>query len=670
MKLKDVGFFQRHLEKVLLGAVAVFALTVIGIYLVGDPFTVEINNRRVAPGEVSAVVAQRAAELQRRLNDEQSLGDREAVPEPPDLTTGFRSVLVRQPDRFAQLWPIGAGPMPLAAFEPPEGIDTPYYVPRPQMPENVIARPSYGALGRQPQEMGSAVYRRIVDLVGHEEPRDFRYASVGGEFNVDEWRRKLEQKPEDAEGAQLRRLWWARMVGVAGVFVERQRLDPLTGEWSETTLIEPLPHQIAFHPADRVQWSSRDAEAALSFIRENQPRIQQAPFVPLKGDRQWRPPHRMPAPLGAIELNRLQTLNRNIERATTQIARFESLLQRRNLPRDQESEIRERLERQYYDRQRALRERNELLGLEVEQERGMEPRPGRFERPDMPQRPAGSQRGSGGPFDSPTPEAVRASIPHRGDYPRDGRSHDQPRYLYDQGSDGRRDYDYRDQRGGMPSDIWNRDQRRGGVAEDEEPRDHIVRIWAHDLTVEPGQTYRYRLIVTVLNPLFRQDRVPDEQREYYYDKLALGPDEQTLAETSWTDPVRIDPEYYFFLVGGSAENELAEIEFWQIYDGAWRRGEFQVRPGDPIAGQVEIETAEGTIALDMGAEAVLVDLVSRGGGGMRSASDAMRMLYYDKRHNAMADRMVDEDRESIDRMRLESEITLQRALARQAQAGR
>ena len=132
-----------------------------------------------------------------------------------------------------------------------------------------------------------------------------------------------------------------------------------------------------------------------------------------------------------------------------------------------------------------------------------------------------------------------------------------------------------------------------------------VRIWAHDITVEPGGRYRYKLVASVVNPLFAETNLAPEQREANRDRLLLRPDEQAIDEMPWTDPVDVDPVLQFFLVDGNVSIGLAEIEVWRPYNGRWVVGAFSLRPGDRIGGEGE---SVGGSTIDLTLDALLVDI--------------------------------------------------------------
>ena len=42
----------------------------------------------------------------------------------------------------------------------------------------------------------------------------------------------------------------------------------------------------------------------------------------------------------------------------------------------------------------------------------------------------------------------------------------------------------------------------GDAGAGEEQEESVIQIWAHDITIEPGRTYRYRFTVELYNPFF------------------------------------------------------------------------------------------------------------------------------------------------------------------------
>jgi hypothetical protein len=118
-----------------------------------------------------------------------------------------------------------------------------------------------------------------------------------------------------------------------------------------------------------------------------------------------------------------------------------------------------------------------------------------------------------------------------------------------------------------------------------------LEIWAHDDTVEAGHTYRYRIILSMRNPLFNTQGIaadPNDAKDY-----AL------TAETDWSETVTIPPQTYFFFTkdGGSGfANARPEVVVYNWKDGEWNEAPpIKIEPGDAIGqtGSILVDTRSG-----------------------------------------------------------------------------
>jgi hypothetical protein len=119
-----------------------------------------------------------------------------------------------------------------------------------------------------------------------------------------------------------------------------------------------------------------------------------------------------------------------------------------------------------------------------------------------------------------------------------------------------------------------------------------IDLWAHDMGVEPGATYRYRTRVVVNNPLFRKqaDIDPDDA-----DQQALARDPFARGEWSgWSEPVVAGAREYFFVTSasegaaGSTSPDKTTIELYQVYYGHYRKSTLNVSPGDVLAADLRV----------------------------------------------------------------------------------
>ncbi len=118
--------------------------------------------------------------------------------------------------------------------------------------------------------------------------------------------------------------------------------------------------------------------------------------------------------------------------------------------------------------------------------------------------------------------------------------------------------------------------------------DPAARLWLHDVFVDRGKTYRYRVRLVVSNPLFQQfTKLAGSQED-----LAKPPILRS-AFSEWSSPVTVEADRYFFVVGANTPDGLtrtsgARVELYTFSWGYWRKAATQIEPGDRI-----VATAKG-----------------------------------------------------------------------------
>ncbi len=122
--------------------------------------------------------------------------------------------------------------------------------------------------------------------------------------------------------------------------------------------------------------------------------------------------------------------------------------------------------------------------------------------------------------------------------------------------------------------------------------EETIELWAHDMGVKPGATYRYRTRVVVNNPLFRKGGELDPDDE---DQQALTRDPFTNGEWSgWSEPVVAGAREYYFVTSadmgnvGSTAGPKATIELYQMYYGHYRKSTLSISPGDMLSTSVRV----------------------------------------------------------------------------------
>jgi len=106
-------------------------------------------------------------------------------------------------------------------------------------------------------------------------------------------------------------------------------------------------------------------------------------------------------------------------------------------------------------------------------------------------------------------------------------------------------------------------------------------FWAHDDTVEPGNTYQYRVRLGVLNPLAVTDQVGSAGQDRKHQAILWSRFSEVTA------PLEIPARQYFFAKDFQENSGVVSIEVCKFFLGYWRSQDFTVRPGEVIGRQIE-----------------------------------------------------------------------------------
>ena len=135
-----------------------------------------------------------------------------------------------------------------------------------------------------------------------------------------------------------------------------------------------------------------------------------------------------------------------------------------------------------------------------------------------------------------------------------------------------------------------------GAFDPNPPKTDIV-VWAHDDTVAPGKTYRYKLRYLIKNPVFQTTNVAQPQ--------ALAQQFEIVSKDSdWTDPLSVKAETNLFAVSTSPQRNNVPVRFdiFRWKSGAWQRQSVEVEPGDVIG------SVDSTTQTDFSTGLTLVDV--------------------------------------------------------------
>lgn len=548
MKVKGISVFERHVDKAVLIVFALFLVFVLAqqLGLMGGRRSVQVGDREVpldqADDAVRAIAERKRAGLTAERPDSQ-------VPATlPNPVERFNEAMRGRPEQLPVLANLGA-PALLggAASEGPQ-IELPAGAGAFAVVEAPKPTPAIAA------SYGSTVDPVIVETIGPElakllpaqQPFDARFVSVETTFPAASFREAIAAGGPNG-GAPLPAAFWQGRVEILDVELWRQEIGP-EGEWGGLTLVPALPGA----PSLRAELNKPDLDPSalrplLDQERLNREYVRRPPYYPAVSGEAWTLPSRR-IPLTAEQRDQIAGLQRQLRSIRLEIENLRKQPPPRTPP----------------------------------------PPPGRRDGDPPPPPPERDRRpptpppgGTPGGEQPPSPELQRAL----------DREKSTIAALAVLGVD----------ENGQPLPASDFIEPLNSLA-DAEPA--IVTLWAHDMTVEPGKSYRYRTVIRLTNPFFGQaNALVDDQKE-----LAKSP---TIATppSDWSEPVSVAPARVLVVRGASeptvspiAAPARASIELFEFYYGYWRKAETSLQPGDTAAADATLPDSLKTFVLGRNAQ--------------------------------------------------------------------
>ncbi|MBN4060811.1 hypothetical protein JYU15_00060 [bacterium AH-315-I18] len=582
MRLKNLNLFEKYIEKVVLALGAVYAVVVIWFFVLGSPHSVEIRalHGEFKPGQVEEAILKEANDLDSRISSR--ISPFPDILEVPQYTNEFRDRLTRPlipVDRFATLF--SKPGVQIATIDP--GPIRHFFVPQPPAPTALIWDTGFGVLSEPQSPQLTSEFEQII---GNQKPRDFRWVSVSAQFNMKRWRGLLSKQPP-SDKQQLPKTWWQRRLIVTDVVLQRQVQDPETSKWGEIQSLSTVPGNDQFDflnntvfsfRSERNNWAPPEADKAIAIARIEQKRLPR-PLFPELSEGLWLPPDANSQTLPLQMVDDVRSLVRQIEDVQKQIKDMKTKITEGGAP--------------------------------------IAPPPSGLDGAD----------GAGSPIvlDLPFLEAQRSKFREE---------------LYILLGIIEPIETLRTEKKPRRPSILNQKSQTVAQAkkENESSTPNTLRVWQHDVSVKDGQSVRYRMIVSLLNPLFFQSQAPKEQQEKYYQKLTLS-----SAPSAWTEPVQVLSEHHFFLAGVNKASKSTAVEVYCIFNGQWQRREFDVKPGDPIGQVVQFQHGDGQINVNMNVGGVVVDIDFDAPSAESSTKRTTRLIYFDGKTNTLQTRTLEQD---------------------------
>jgi len=538
MSLKGVKAVEQHVEKIVLGVVAVLFLSVLSIQFLGGPNTIQVGNQDVAPADAFKPAERMARVVIAKV--EQADLPPDAIPEPLHLAERFKDRL-KAPVVPSRVMASALGrPLDIQGGSEATvrvGEERRYVEPTAPAPTGIIAALTQSTI--DPYE--AIAVPGLADLLPDEQPFDKVSISVEGAFDGTALKAMLQRDPDGPGGlSPIPTTWWRGVISILAVQAQREEWVEQEQAWTNATIIDPAPGQVDLLGEVREQFDqggpgridlvSLANEAGNSDMRAQ---ILRPEYYRTIAGPEWVRPER------ASSAAENQLRKGEIDRLLDTLAKV--IVDRK----DAEGQV------------------------------GRAP-------PGGPGREPGNRSREGGEGErnpSGQTQAGQSEMQRRQRLDRLMRREDAlRRQLLEQ-------YQMEVDENGRPIDeaAGERFETRG-MEMTEEPE---IRIWAHDLTVEPGKTYRYRLRVVLNNPAYRQPQLLEEQKQ-------MGAEAYLYSQWSqWTDPISASRDRYFFVVSASERGQLggmprASVRMYEFYYGYWRGAEAGLAPGQAVWGQTDL----------------------------------------------------------------------------------
>ncbi len=576
MKNTILQLLERYVEFLVLAAV----LVVLGLYLamqfVGDP---NAGKGGIGPAEVNSILQDKATALKRSLEREGVGGlHGKVVPDPPDLLDRYQTLAGASvlPPRYQSFAVASRGPIDEDGGEASEEL-TEVHVPTIPSPEQILVYQSFDTITESAVSELESLSNRFESA-----PFDVSWLTISAKFNIDEVLSRFQSKGDEGQRAMSER-WYNGRIDVLDIVVERREVH-VDGTKSEPEQIQLLPGQLSFRERIEGDVSAGERDGILSDLRSgvSQQMVVQPEFLPTKFGL-WDDP----------------------EEAADKLSR------------GGDEDPLERLQR-LIERRRKLQEELDRIGGGGP-DGGPGGGPGGIGGGGGMGGPGGGggMGGPGGGGGMGGPGGGGGMGGPGGGAPGGSGGDDRDRLIKRLQQQIRR----------MTNEIkrlarvvnWTDEQ-----IEEYEPGEPAeaaafelsgtLQIWAHDLQVQPDETYEYRISAAVYNPLFAKSlNLPESQRALAEDvSLASLPGE-------WSDPIRVERPTRAYVMRARAPGQgrglagpldlgIAQVKTYRFYNGKWHVSRQSIQPGDTV-GMVEKDEGDGTL-MDFATGRYVVDIIA------------------------------------------------------------
>ena len=592
MKTKGITVVERFIEKGILGLAAVFAVAFAAMQLLSEAPATQAAGGEVNPGTVDARLEEQTRRLKAAIEVEGLPAGVEVLEASGEVgpsftelvetpTVGFRKVQVTE----AAVDLGGVGGITLTAGA--------YNVPTLPGPPAVFVETHFDAISIDKLELSGddeSILESRLGVTGS--PGDIVWNTVGFQIPWDE----MDAAMRDAPGGDrdMPEAWYSGRIDVLDIVVERQkRID---GEWAPAVVLKTMP----------ARWSLRENLIEERLSRKDRDAIIESLWLDRDQDR-------TPSPI-------LQDILRP-EFYATASDRWSAPL----APSAEEDNASKGDNwREIAKWKRKLREAQKKANRRAASIEGLGGTPGEADEPDRKDQKPGQgsgasgigggdrNRGSGGGSGRRESSGKRAA-PGAGlssgsggfgagtGTPEDPeKKKRQLAGLQKQYQDALKDVSKAQDR----LRALGYDPSQAGAVELSGLANDLAVAWFHDLEVEPGAEYRYRVRFEVLNPFFAR-QLDLQEAQINLAKSMVMPTESS----SWTDTVAVPGFSQFFLTGGEVGASKMQAEVFCFKEGRWWSHMYnRLQLGARIGDSQRKQNGDERVEIDFGTDWMPVDL--------------------------------------------------------------
>lgn len=607
-KIKGITIWEQHAEYFALGIAGLALLGFVAWQFVGEPNAVNVSGHgKITPGDVDQRLVDAAQRLDGELNP--SAPPRVNVGDPRPVLPEFEAALAASISPAPRIGTLVASvPVPIGEHV---RVGETFVVPSVPQPSLAVARQYFDTLADD-----------VIDSYGLNSmftsaPFDVSWITAAAAIDLNSVLEGYRSTGPDGSLAPVPTSWHAGQATILDVRVEREEL--VNGSWTRRKLIDPLPGQATYRNEIREGVDATQREMIVRGARdiEMQRAVAQPSFYATRNSA-FLPPNPF-----ETEIEISPSVDDDV---ANDLRRLRSL------------------EREYADVNRRLTELGGPLTTDPGPTRpgGTTPSsPGTVSGPGDggPGLGGAGPRGPGeaaGPAQDSGPIRARINLTRR--LANLERQIEQIRSR-------------------LPVQAPSDDQSQSD--------DGTFVVWAHDLDVQPGSTYRYRVVVDVYNP-------------FYLRRMNLVDEQQSLAESmvfsspagEWSEPIQASAPLHPFITRAYAPGQErgavaghgmghAVAEVYRFYDGRWWYSQFTLEPGQRVGAVRE----EAGASIDFGTDWFVLDIVedTEGDGGSstgpgREGRAARVVLQHIISGEITEVRHPRTDLSNTDRLRLEDEI--------------